>query len=231
MLRTVFIATALALAVSAAPAVSQTPPARCSAVPADQQGPTERQIAEATELRNRIAGVLHAHGFAPAGLLMVDVDSTWRGKVLFMDAELADSTRQAVVALVADYLKLLRRGQQYQMLVRVDGDYPAITPGRTHCRPELANGSRLSAMMQRIIALHPEYGRHPNEPLIIQAVVRMVVTRDGRVAYAEIDTPSGDTNIDPYLEAIAYELRFRPASLDDAPFDVRFRFTLTFRIR
>jgi TonB family protein len=212
------------------PALGAQVAGRCSVVPDSVLGPTERQVEEAGELRETLAGLLREHGHSAAGLLMVDVDTLRRGKVLFMEADLPEDTRSAVVARVAEYLETLPQGAAYQALVRIDGEYPAIAPGRTHCRPELANGDVLSSTMRRVIELHPEYGRHERQALVRRVVVRMVVTRAGNVALAEVDTPSGDPFIDERASAIAALLRFRPATLDGEAFDVRFRFTLTFRI-
>lgn len=224
---------ALVLSAFAAPSAhaQAAAPSRCTVIPDTVPGPTAQQIQERNELRDQIVGALRAYGAEPAGLLMVDVNGERRGKLLFMEAQLADSARAAALSLVGEYLQTLPAGRPYQALIRIDGDYPALTPGRTHCRPELANPDSMSVMMQRVLDRHPEAGRHPGEPLVKRVVVRMVVTRDGNVAYVETDTPSGDEMIDANSEAIAQRLRFRPATLDGAPFDVRFRFTLTYRIR
>ncbi|HEU0301720.1 MAG TPA: TonB family protein [Longimicrobium sp.] len=219
------------LALAAPRADAQQPAERCSVIPDTVPGPTERQIRERTELRDQIQGVLRAHGREIGGLLMVDVDSTRRGKVLFMDVDLPDSTREAATQLVATYLETLQAGRAYQALIRIDGDYPAMTPGRRHCRPELANPDSLYGMVAAVLARHPEAGRHENQPLVKRATVRMVVTRQGDVAYVEVDRPTGDPFLDLNLEAIAHRLRFRPATLDGTPFDVRFRFNLTFNVR
>jgi TonB family protein len=219
-----------ALAAAAPQARAQQPAERCSVIPDTVPGPTGQQIRERTELRDQIQGVLRAHGREIGGLLMVDVDSTRRGKVLFVDVDLPDSTRRAATSLVAEYLGTLRAGRAYQALVRIDGEYPAMTPGRRHCRPELANPDSLSSMMQAVLERHPEAGRH-RDAVARRATVRMVVTREGRVAYVEVDRPTGDAFIDQNVEAIAYRLRFRPATLDGTPFDVRFRFNLTFNVR
>lgn len=223
-------ALAAALALAAPQAAAQQPGDRCSVIPDTVPGPTEQQIRERNELRDQIQTVLRAHGQHAGGLLMVDVDSTRRGKVLFMDVDLPDSTRQAATSLVATYLGTLRAGRAYQALIRIDGEYPAMSPGRRHCRPELANPDSLTAMMHRVLERHPEAGRH-QQAVPRRATVRMVVTREGDVAYVEVERPTGDPFIDQNVEAIAYRLRFRPATLDGAPFDVRFRFNLTFNVR
>lgn len=211
-------------------AQAQTPPPRCTVIPDTVPGPTEQQVRERTELRDQIQTVLRAHGQPVGGLLMVDVDSTRHGKVLFMEANLPDSTRRAATSLVASYLATLQAGRAYQALIRIDGEYPAMTPGRRHCRPELANPDTMSSMMQAVLERHPEAGRHA-QAVARRATVRMVVTREGRVAYVEVERPTGDAFIDQNLEAIALRLRFRPATLDDQPFDARFRFNMTFNVR
>lgn len=232
MYRILFVALSLLAAPLIAPGVhaQAAPPARCSAIPDTLPGPTPQQITERNELRGQIQTVLRAHGQAERGLLMVDVDSTRRGKVLFMEADLPDSTRQAAMAPVAEYLATLAAGRGYQALIRIDGEYPAITPGRRHCRPELANPGTLREMMHAVLERHPESGRRA-EGVAKRATVRMVVTREGRVAYVEVERPTGDAFLDQNLEAIAMRLRFEPASLDGDPFDVRFRFNLTFNVR
>jgi outer membrane biosynthesis protein TonB len=44
----------------------------------------------------------------------------------------------------------------------------------------------------------------------------------------EVERPAGDAFLDQNVEAIAMRLRFHLASADGEPFDVRFRFNLTF---
>jgi TonB family protein len=220
----------LAAALFAGSLHAQGPTPRCAVIPDTVPGPTEQQVRERTELRDQIQTVLRAHGQPVGGLLMVDVDSTRRGKVLFMDVDLPDSTRAAAMSLVATYLATLRAGRAYQALIRIDGEYPAMTPGRTHCRPELANPDTMSSMMQAVLERHPEAGTHA-QAIPKRATLRLVVSRQGDVAYAEVERPTGDAFIDRYLEDIALRLRFRPATLDGQPFDVRFRFNMTFNVR
>jgi TonB family protein len=221
----------IAAAVFAGNLHAQTqPPPRCNVIPDTVPGPTEQQVRERTELRDQIQTVLRAHGQPVGGLLLVDVDSTRRGKVMFMETEMPDSTRAAAMSLVASYLATLRVGRAYQALIRIDGEYPAMTPGRRHCRPELANPDTMSGMMQAVLERHPEARTHA-QAVARRATLRMVVTRGGRVAFVEVERPTGDAFLDQNLEAIALRLRFHPATLDDQPFDVRFRFNLTFNVR
>lgn len=230
-MRRIFFLVPVAFALFAGELRAQAAPERCTVIPDTAVAPTPQQVRERNELRDQIQAVLRAHGQPVGGLLLVDVDSTRRGKVLFMETQIPDSTRNAATTLVASYLGTLRAGRAYQALIRIDGEYPAMTPGRRHCRPELANPDTMSRMMHAVLARHPETGRHEAQPLVKRATVRMVVTREGRVAFAEVERPTGDPLIDANVEAIAYRLRFRPATLDGDPFDVRFRFNMTFNVR
>jgi TonB family protein len=203
----------------------------CRVIPDTAVVPTPPQVREREELRAALDSVGRAHGVAaPTGILFVDVDSTRRGKVFFIDSNLPQPASDAATRRVAEYLSTLQRGRAYQALVRIDGAYAAPAPGKRSCTPVLANGDTLSALMLRVLDRHPEKGRH-DEPVAKRAVVRLVVNRDGGVSYAEVVQPTGDPAIDPYLEEIALRLRFLPARLDDVPYDVRFRFSMQFNVR
>jgi TonB family protein len=209
------------------PAVEQS----CRVVPDTAAVPTAGQIRERRELQARLDSIGRANGVAaPTGLLLVDVDSARRGKVIFIETNYPQPVVDAATRAVGDYLSTLRAGRAYQALVRVDGEYAAMAPGKRHCAPALANRGELGEMMQRVLARHPQAGTL-RTPQVKRAVVRLVVDRTGKVAYVEVDTPTGDANLDPYVQPIAERLRFLPAKLDDVPFDARFRFTLTFNVR
>jgi TonB family protein len=217
-----------ALCAQGAPRAPEQP---CRVIPDTAVVPTPRQVLEREELRVSLDSVARAHGIAaPTGILFVDIDSTRRGKVFFIDSNLTQPASDAATRRVAEYLSTLEPGRAYQALVRVDGRYAAPAPGKRNCTPVLVNRDTLSALMLRVLDRHPEKGRH-DEPVVKRAVVRLVVNRDGGVSYAEVVQPTGDAAIDPYLEAIALRLRFLPARLDDVPYDVRFRFSMQFNVR
>lgn len=225
------------LALAALPAVlhaqqaPRLPEQPCRVLPDTTPAPTPQQVREREELRAALDSVARAHGVAaPTGILFVDVDSTRQGKVFFIDSNLPQPASDAATRRVAEYLSTLEHGRAYQALVRIDGGYVAPAPGKRSCTPVLANGDTLSALMQRVMEIHPEAGKH-DPPVTKRAVVRLVVNRDGGVSYAEVVQPTGDPNIDRYLEEIASRLRFLPARLDDVPYDVRFRFSMSFVLR
>jgi TonB family protein len=226
------ILAALALAVFApgARAQQQPPPERCTVVPDTVVGPTDWQIRERQELREKIGVSLTAHGAPATGLLFVDVDTARVGVVRFLDVDLPDSTIQAATEVVAEYLRALERGRAYQALIRVDGEYPAITPGRTHCRPLLESIPEMVDATMAVAERHPLAGK-VTRTLVKHADLLLVVNRDGRVSWVQVLQPTGDEHLDSYVTGIAMQMRFKPVSLDGTPIDSRLRFRLTFRIQ
>lgn len=227
ILRSILVLAATAAASSAA---AQAPTGPCPVVPDSVAGPTPGQIAERLELRDQVATVARRSGVAaPRGLLFIDVDESWKGTVLFLDSNFPESAVQEGVRHVASYLETLPPGRGYQALVRLDGDFLAPSAGRRHCPPSLANGDVLSRMRERVLDTHPQRGTR-RAPVERRAVVRVVVNRTGTVSYFDVHQPTGDPHLDESLEEIARALRFHPATLDGEPFDVRFRFTIPFRL-
>jgi len=205
-------------------------PQQCRTVPDTARAPTPQQIAEANRLRDDLRFMFRQMGVErPNGLLLVDVDSARQGKLLFLNIEAPQGAIDAGLALVKEYLQALPGGRAYQALVRIDGEYPALTPGRRHCLPDLANGDSLYAWRNRVIMRHPEFGRGTAGSR--QALVLLVVNRLGEVHYVQVLRPTGDAYLDENVEHIARRLRFRPATLDGEPFDVRYRFTINFDLQ
>jgi hypothetical protein len=190
----------LLLALTAAPAGAQSPRARveptpgqlCETLPDTARGPTPGQLAEIRELRGRLIAIGRRHGVTePHGLLMVDVDSTRRGQLLFIESNYPDRAVRQATDTVAKYLESLPGGRGYQALLRVDGDYPARAPGRRHCRPDLLTIRERQEMLMDAVRRHPDAGRLP-APLRRQALLLLVVTRDGNVGLATLTRATGD---------------------------------------
>ena len=224
------LAAVAALCVLAPAARAQQNPDRCAPVPDSVAGPNDWQVRERAQLREQLATVLQSHGAPPRGLLFVDVDSARQGVVRFLDAGLPDSTIQAATAVVAEYLRSLERGRAYQALIRVDGEYPLVVPGRMRCRPQLES---VQVMMDSTNAVA---GRHPLAGKVTRNVVKyadllVVVNRDGGVSWVQVVQPTGDEFLDPHVQRIAYQLEFLPVTLDGTPIDSRMRFRLSFIIR
>jgi TonB family protein len=233
-LRATALAALLVLAHSGA-AHAQTPstprlPQQCVVLPDTFRGPNPRQVVERRQLRARMDSIARAAGVAePRGLLLVDVDSTRRGKVLFLETNLPDPVVQRATVAVQQYLSTLVQGRAYQALIRIDGDYVPMAPGKRHCIPAIANDSERSTMMKNVLDRHPDADRN-REPITRRVQMRLVVNREGDVSYVDVEQPSGDAFLDPLAPEIARRLRFHPARLDGIPFDARFRYTMTFVI-
>jgi TonB family protein len=222
------------LAVAAHTLAAQSAPAAggpCKIVPDTAAVPTAQQVAERQQLRLSLDSIARRNGVPePSAILFVDVDTTRHGKVVFIDSNLTPEATTAATRRVEEYLTTLEGGRAYQALIRLDADYVAPAPGKRSCNPVLDNPGELSELMQTVLEHHPEAGKHP-ETASRRATVRLVVNRRGTVSYAEVVQPTGDAFIDRYVQDIARHLRFTPASLDGVPYDVRFRFNMTFNLR
>jgi TonB family protein len=233
--RTAILAALAVLASAAgqaqAPLASRVPGQRCETVPDSVRGPTPGQLAESRRLRAQLVEIGRRNGVTePQGLLLVDVDSTRKGALFFMHSNYPAAGVAQVTAEVNKYMESLPSGRGYQALIRVDGEYPAILPGRQHCLPVLLNSREEDAMKERIAANHPERGKL-SEPVVRRATVLLVASRDGSVSFASVIRSSGDEYVDRAAEEIGGKLRFGPATLDGIPFDMRFRYTMGFEIQ
>lgn len=230
------ILAALAVLTSAAahaqiPAAAPIPGQRCETVPDSVRGPTPRQLTESRQLREQLVQIGRRNGVTePKGLLMVDVDSTRKGALLFMHSNYPEAGVAQVTAAVGKYMESLPSGRGYQALIRVDGEYPAILPGRRHCGPVLLSEQERLDMTGEAAMNHPERGKLP-APVTRQALVLLVANRDGGVSYARVVRSSGDEYLDRAAEEIGRNLHFAPATLDGIPFDARFRYPVSFSIR
>ena len=227
LLLAALVTTPAMLAAQGAPAASGP----CRIVPDTAAVPSAEQVAERQQLRLSLDSIAQRNGVAePSAILFVDVDTTRHGNVIFIDSNLTPEATSAATRRVEEYLRTLEGGRAYQALIRLDADYVAPAPGKRSCSPVLENRDELSEMMKTVLEHHPEAGKHP-EGVSRRATVRLVVNRSGTVSYAEVVQPTGDAFIDCYVQDIAQHLRFTPASLDGVPYDVRFRFNLTFNLQ
>ncbi len=225
------LALTAAAAHAQAPIASRVPGQRCETVPDSVRGPTPGQLAESRQLRAQLVEIGRRNGVTePQGLLLVDVDSTRKGALLFMHSNYPEAGVAQVTGAVNKYMESLPSGRGYQALIRVDGEYPAMLPGRQHCAPVLLNDREQEQMRERFAANHPERGKL-SEPDLRRATVLLVANREGSVSFASVIRSSGDEYVDRAAEEIGRQLRFGPATLDGVPFDVRFRYTMGFEVR
>ncbi len=203
----------------------------CTTVPDSVRGPTPGQIAERGKLRDQLVAIGRRNAVTePRGLLLVDVDSTRKGKLLFMESNYPAAGVEQVSSAVAEYLRSLPRGRGYQALIRVDGEYPAMRPGRQHCTPVHINPQDQITLVGRAVAAHPDRGKLA-QPVRREALVLLVSNREGNVSFASVVRSSGDEYLDRAAEEIGRMMRFTPATLDGLPLDARFRFPVRFTIR
>ena len=215
----------------ARPLATRAPGQQCTVLPDSVRGPTPGQIAERGKLREELVAIGRRNGVAaPQGLLMVDVDSTRKGNLLFIDSNYPAEGVAQVTRAVQEYMRSLPSGRGYQALIRVDGEYPALSPGRQHCSPMLLNPQEQVRLKEEVVAHHPDHGKLA-EPVSRRATVLLVSNRDGAVSFAQTVRSSGDEYVDRAAEEIGRKLKFAPATLDGMPFDARFRFTVSFEIQ
>lgn len=229
-----FVALAAVLACSSTlPAqgpAAAAPREDCAVVPDTIVSPSQAQLRDRADLRNRVAQAFREAGHPATGLLYVDLDSTRRGTVMFIETEPPVETRNAAIQQIAGYLETVPAGKPYHALLRIDGEYPVIAPGARHCPPALANKGDMDRFGGLMMEQHPMAGR-VSRPQPVRATLMLVIDRAGNVAWAGLERPSGDEFLDARAADFAQILRFVPASVNGVPIDVRTRFNLTLHIR
>ncbi len=216
------------LSAQSGPATAPRPD--CAVVPDTVVPPSPAQMRDRAHLRDRVAQAFRKSGHPATGLLYVDLDSTRRGTVMFIETEPPVETRSAAIQQVADYLETVPPGKPYHALLRIDGEYPVIAPRARHCPPALANKDDLDRVGALMMEQHPMAGR-VSRPQPVRATLMLVIDRAGNVAWAGLERPSGDEFMDARAVEFVQILRFVPASVNGVPIDVRSRFNLTLHIR
>jgi TonB family protein len=204
-------------------------PERCAAVPDTVKPPTAPQIRDRNQLRESVARIFREGGHPATGLLYVEVDRQRRRTVEFLGTDPPAQARQRAEREIGRYLQALPPGHPFQALLRLDGAYPVIAPGKHHCVPELDNPGEFMEARGKVMEGHP-MARTAGETRPVQVAVILVVDRTGRVAWAALAQPTGDAYVDEHATAMVQGLRFLPALLDGVPIDARTRFTFTLRV-
>lgn len=102
------------------------------------------------------------------------------------------------------------------MNFRLDAlDYPDEPV--VECRPALLDPDRFARDLQIVGRVAASYAGTRSQ---LRVDVRMLVTREGEVAYAEVSRSSSMSALDREVLALAEGLRFHPAAVDDVPVDV-----------
>lgn len=186
--------------------------------------PTAQQRRERAEMRDSLLAVARRHATPdPRGLLFVTVDSTRRGRALFLDTNLPAPAVQQATRQIEAYLDALQPGRDYQMLVRVGGEEAVMAAGKRHCPPRLLNRADVQNVLGERLAQRPR-GTAPDPRTLKPILLRLVVNQEGGVSYVDVDQPSGDPYVDALIPEFAAQLRFDPATLDGIPLDIRLRY-------
>lgn len=136
------------------------------------------------------------------------------------DGNIPDSVVASLVPEMAERAKAIpgRRTGRVAMFFRMDTlPLPAPRPDGKHseCRPQPTNAPLISNAFQQWMQGHPQ-----NALLGKQAIVNLLVSRDGRVLHTEVQRPSGYAPLDEFALRAARSLLFRAASVDGVPRDV-----------
>lgn len=167
-----------------------------------------------TDLRDaaRAAGVAE-----PAGIVFAELRNrrTGEARVWSFRSNVDESVARAVFARRAPLLARLARSENLIHL-RLDEVEPPDTV-TVECMPRVLNVQQFQEDLRRISARR---SATPGGPARVALSVKMLVTRDGEVAYAELSRRSADGDVDRAVLEAARRLRFHPAQIEDVPVDV-----------
>lgn len=95
------------------------------------------------------------------------------------------------------------------------------------CEPELLNVRTLQGRLGSVLERTAPQGNPP-----MSTILRMMVTRDGEVAYAYLEQPTGNVSLDSEIvRRVAPSLRFAPARVNEYALDGWVRLPITFPAR
>ena len=167
-----------------------------------------------TELRDaaRAAGVAE-----PAGIVFAELRNRGTGEARTWSFR-SNVDASVVRAVFARRAPLLARwpGDEDLIHLRLDVVEPpdSVTRG---CTPRVLNLQEFQQDLQRISARRTA---NPGGPARVTLNIKMLVTRDGEVAYAALARRSADGGVDRAVLEAARRLRFQPAMIEDVPVDV-----------
>lgn len=233
MLKPHLLLVAAAVGLSAVPAVAQS---SCQTVQREAEAPARnprRHAADSTRLalRDQIGDTLRARfraaavewGVAePVGLVVVEIRDRRRGtaEVTPHASNVSYTALQGVVdreaALLATWPE--RDGVFNLRLEHVERPYPEDAAEWVECRPSLADPNRLQRDLVTLSSLQGPLPAGSNPRVVLH--VRMLVTRDGEVAYARLSRRGFRPGLDEGVLELARRQRFVPATVNGRPVDV-----------
>ena len=153
----------------------------------------------------------------PGGIVLVQrPPDAGAARVWTYRSNVPDSVFAAVGAARADLVARWPNPRVSVMDFRLDPldlpDSPSM-----ECLPYVMDPEQFSLDLHRMAERFPA---QPGASTVVALSVRMLVTRDGEVAYAEASRPSWNAEVDREVVRLAERLRFQPASLGVVPIDV-----------
>ncbi|HLM66879.1 MAG TPA: TonB family protein, partial [Longimicrobium sp.] len=181
---------------------------------AGERAALRRAVADSVESDVK-AAALRAGIQAPAGLVLLEIQdrATGRAQIHLYESNVRESFVRDALARHAALLATLSPAEntlhfRLEAVPMPSGDAVVV-----ECQPRLTNPDRLSRDLQRFV--QEEGGGIPGNTRL-----RMLVTREGEVVYAEVLPRSSRPALDRMLTRTARGLRFRPATLQGVPIDV-----------
>lgn len=166
-------------------------------------------------LRTELGDAARAAGIVePVGIVFADMRRRGaEARVWSYDSNLPDSLSRRVIARRADLLACWPERRTF-VYVRLD---PGVPTGSTveHV-PSVQNPT----VFQRAIERISRTADPSNRTRGVTVQLRMLVTRDGEVAFAELLYSTTNLDVDRAVLDAARELRFRPARVGDTAVDV-----------
>lgn len=155
----------------------------------------------------------------PAGIVLVQRPrdaGAGAARVWTYRSNVADSVFAAAVAARADLVARWPNPRTTVMNFRLN---PLDVPDKpsVECLPSVIDAEQFSYDLHRMAQRFPA---QPGAGTVLALTVRMLVTRDGEVAYAEVSRPSPNAEVDREVVLLAERLRFQPASRGLVPVDV-----------
>jgi protein TonB len=181
-------------------------------------------------VRTAVRADLRAAGLAagltrPRGVVIVRPASGGMGpRVAPFESNVPDSV--LATGLRAALPRLAEWPDSSRLLhVRLDDDGASNLGAPVTEPPELDNLRPVTAAIRRVERRLPVAGNIP------APVLRLLVTRDGRVAFAEVQATSGEEAVDQAALEIGWTMEFTPAIAGDAAVDVWVSLPVRFGIR
>ena len=223
------------LCLLAAPAAAQNAgalPANCNRGSDDDERPRRpmaprdsarylTQSAIRKDLADDLGASARAAGVEPRGIFLLLAERDGSNPTFrTFDSNVPDSVAAAVVGRIAPRLREWGERERIRLNLRIDSaGLPDSAAGPVvECRPVLHNRAEISRLLSEFATSRQQM--LPPAGMQRTGRLRILVSREGRGVFAEIDRPSGDPGQDEFVLSLVPRMRFVPASLDGKGVDV-----------